>query len=319
MKRVVSDQWSVASDQWPVISGQLPLTGHSPLATSPWQRTNHFDPRVCRLADRHYSSQKIGSRQVGPPGCRIVLCISHPNHPTTAAAAWIWWHPSPNAPIRYPHVGTRRIDGYDGWWNCQFFRNESPHLSSDLIRQAVEIVNREWGIPEHGYDTYVCPAKLDSATRHWARPGWCYLKAGWREDGWSKDGLKRRLYLPTPRQLSVISDQLPATDHQPLPTSHCPLPTSHCPLATGRNNPMEAPTHEGVVSRKTPAENSPPHMCGQNRPFKGLPPPPTDPTARRHRRTTPLPAATDRAAAAPRAAAARAGHWPLTTDHKGEP
>ena len=142
------------------------------------------------MADRHYSRKTIGSRQFAPPGRKLVLYIPGPLWPFEVAAAWVWWHPHENAPIG--RNGCRRADGYDGWYNCSLFRNESaPVLSSELIREAVDLVNKEWGLPPYGYDTYVWPEKLRSIN-----PGYCYQKAGWLKDGWSKDGKKRRLYLP---------------------------------------------------------------------------------------------------------------------------
>lgn len=150
---------------------------------NPWQRTTHFDIAVARLADEHYSRRKKGSRQFRPPGQSVVLYIPGPQWPFKAAAAWVWWRPHPDKAHRY--------DGYDGWWNCSLFRNESPLLSSDLIRAAIPWVLDAWGRPPHGFDTYVWPEKLRSTN-----PGYCYQVAGWQKDGWSKDGKKRRLFLP---------------------------------------------------------------------------------------------------------------------------
>lgn len=152
------------------------------LTDSIWQRTNKADPAVARLADRHYSRETIGSRQFHPPGQSVVLYVPGPEWPFVAGAAWVWWRPYPGKATRY--------DGYDGWYQCSLFRNESSYLSSDLIRAAIPWVNEAWGLPQFGYDTYVWPAKLRSTN-----PGYCYLRAGWQKDGWSKDGKKRRLYL----------------------------------------------------------------------------------------------------------------------------
>ena len=75
---------------------------------------------------------------------------------------------------------------------CSAFRNDgSGYQSSDLIREAVEIHLEVWGPPQGGFDTYVWPRKLPGTN-----PGYCYLMAGWHKGGWSKDGQKRRLYLP---------------------------------------------------------------------------------------------------------------------------
>ena len=149
-----------------------------------WQLSNETDPAIARAADRHYSRKTRGHRRFMPPGYKIVLYIQAPTWPFEVAAAWGWWRPPT----------PKRMDGYDGWYNCSLFRNESSGiLSSVLILEAVEWANEIWGLPEHGYDTYVWPEKLQSSN-----PGYCYLKAGWRRSHgqWSKDGKKRRLYLP---------------------------------------------------------------------------------------------------------------------------
>src|SRR3990167_8510102 len=105
-----------------------------------WVITSKADPAVARLADRHYSRQHPGSRQFCPPGMTLILYIPGPTWPFEVWAGWAWWHPHPNAPMG-------RYDGYDGWWACSLFRNESPYRSSELIKEAVEIVNQVWGLP----------------------------------------------------------------------------------------------------------------------------------------------------------------------------
>ena len=148
-----------------------------------WQVTNHFDIAVSRLADRHYSRRTVGARQFRPPGQSVVLYIPGPDWPFVAAAAWVWWRPHPDKAKRY--------DGYDGFYNCSFFRNETTILSSELITESYPFVIAKWGMPELGFDTYVWPEKIRSTN-----PGYCYQMAGWVKDGWSKDRKKRRLYLP---------------------------------------------------------------------------------------------------------------------------
>ena len=155
----------------------------------PWEQTYHFDPALSRLFDGHYSRGKPGARQFRPPGQGIQLYIPAPDWPFHASAGWVWWRPHPEKANRY--------DGYDGWTCCSAFRNLSGVLSSELIREAVRIGLELWGPPEHGFDTYVWPEKLRSTN-----PGYCYLQAGWHKDGWSKDGKKRRLYLPVDEALA---------------------------------------------------------------------------------------------------------------------
>lgn len=55
------------------------------------------------------------------------------------------------------------------------FRNESPHLSSELIREAVAATRAIMGNPPAlGMVTFVDPSKI----RHKRDPGRCYVKAG---------------------------------------------------------------------------------------------------------------------------------------------
>jgi hypothetical protein len=73
-----------------------------------------------------------------------------------------------------------------GAWMCSCFRNESPHLSSDLIRQAVAATRWHWGEPPAlGMVTFVDPTKV-RRKRDWGR---CYRKAGWAPCGYTKGGL----------------------------------------------------------------------------------------------------------------------------------
>jgi hypothetical protein len=148
-----------------------------------WEKGHRASPWVSRMADRHYSRQTPGARQFCPPGQPIVLYVPGDKWPFECDAAWAWWRPHPDK--------AKRMDNYDGWWQCSLFRNESDILSSTLIEEAILWANEIWGLPPHGYDTYVWPEKIRSSN-----PGYCYQVAGWQKDGWSKDGKKRRLYLP---------------------------------------------------------------------------------------------------------------------------
>ena len=149
-------------------------------APSPWVRGNQADPWGARMADRHYSRKTKGARLFVGPGRKLVLYIPGERWPFECDALWVWYD-------------GLRADAYTGWWNCSLFRNERPDLyvSSALIRAAVLIILEVWGAPRHGFDSYVWPDKLQSSN-----PGYCYQMAGWQRDGWSKDGKKRRLYLP---------------------------------------------------------------------------------------------------------------------------
>lgn len=73
-------------------------------------------------------------------------------------------------------------DSGQGGVNCAVFRNESPHRSSDLIRQADAIADFCW--PGERHYTYVDQKKVRSTN-----PGYCFLRAGWRRCGVTKGGL----------------------------------------------------------------------------------------------------------------------------------
>lgn len=77
----------------------------------------------------------------------------------------------------------RSMDHQEGV-SCAVFRNEGPHLSSYLIRDAMRIAWERW--PSERLYTYVDPGK----TRRKRDPGRCFLRAGWRHWGWSKGGLR---------------------------------------------------------------------------------------------------------------------------------
>lgn len=63
--------------------------------------------------------------------------------------------------------------------NCAVFRNESPHLSSELVRQADAIADRIW--PGERHYTYVNAERVRSVN-----PGACFKHAGWRVCGVTK-------------------------------------------------------------------------------------------------------------------------------------
>lgn len=66
--------------------------------------------------------------------------------------------------------------------NCAVFRNESPHLASDMILAAEQIAWRRW--PEQRLYTYVNAKKVASVN-----PGYCFKKAGWKRCGETGKGL----------------------------------------------------------------------------------------------------------------------------------
>ncbi len=158
-----------------------------------WQLTNRADIAVSRLMDRHYSRQTIGARQFVRTGRCVVMYLPGPLYPFHTEACFVWWSPAPGK--------ANRKDGFDGWWHCAAFRNESAVLSSDLIREAIPFAVDAWGDPPHGFDTYVMPSAVRStkvpSRKGVDRTGWCFQMAGWTlTDHWTKDGKKRQVILP---------------------------------------------------------------------------------------------------------------------------
>lgn len=125
-----------------------------------WQLSYRADPQAARLADRHYTRQHIGSPQFVPPGACVVL--------RTPAADAVWVTSWPLAEyVRHAWAGA---------WVCSIFRNESPHLSSELICEAIAATRWQWEPPTLGCVTFVDEGKV----RRKRDPGRCFLRAGFR-------------------------------------------------------------------------------------------------------------------------------------------
>lgn len=135
-----------------------------------WCVSHRADPRARPLADRHYNRQKVGAAQFVPPGRCLVLLTER------ADALWITSWPFPEY-VKH------------AWPNafvCSCFRNESDHLSSDLIREAVEATVAHFReVPLVGMVTFVDPTK----TRRKRDPGRCFVRAGFRRVGHTVGGL----------------------------------------------------------------------------------------------------------------------------------
>jgi hypothetical protein len=115
-----------------------------------------FDGHYSR---RHYRDGRKPKLYVGP-GEKLVLISPD------ALALLIWRKFIDDCSI--PQTGI----------NCAVFRNEGTQLSSDLVREADRIAWVRWPEERRHY-TYVDPFKTV-----WKRqPGWCFLKAGWRDTG----------------------------------------------------------------------------------------------------------------------------------------
>ncbi len=131
-----------------------------------WWLTKDGDRTCLKMYERHYSAYQYrdGRKRIlfCGPGEKIVLRTQY------ADALFVW---------------RKFIDdsGQEGV-NCAVFRNESPHLSSDLIRQADDIADHCW--PGERHYTYVNPKHIRPG-----RPGYCFECAGWSRCGRTKGGL----------------------------------------------------------------------------------------------------------------------------------
>lgn len=131
-----------------------------------WYLTKDGDRTCLALYERHYSchTYRDGRKRVlfAGPGEKIVLRTAKGD------AMFVW---------------RKFIDrsGQQGI-NCAVFRNESPYLSSELIRQADAVADLVWPCRRHY--SYVDPQKVRSSN-----PGYSFLCAGWRRCGLTKGGL----------------------------------------------------------------------------------------------------------------------------------
>ena len=144
------------------------------VAESIWLPIRDADPRGFGHYMRHYSSKKAragrehkrwqfnGRRYIGNGEHLSLLTVDG-----TAHFAWRWQK--------------FRKDEQTGI-ECCIFRNEGPHLSSDLIREADSVAWERW--PGVRHFTFVDPAEIRSTN-----PGYCFLMAGWtRLEKRSKSG-----------------------------------------------------------------------------------------------------------------------------------
>jgi hypothetical protein len=140
----------------------LPRTGSRKLGRY-WHEAKDGDADARALFDRHYSRYRYKDGRKPKlfcgPGEKMVLL-------TEAADALFVWRKF------------RSADGQQGI-NCAIFRNESAHLSSDMILDAEEIAWRRW--PQTRLFTYVKAEAIASRN-----PGYCFKRAGWRQCGITK-------------------------------------------------------------------------------------------------------------------------------------
>lgn len=139
-----------------------------------WWLTKDGDLDCLEMYERHYSCYEYADERerelfVGP-GNKCVLR-------TVDADAIFFWRKFIDDAIDVEHPGYQQ-EGV----NCAAFRNESEHLSSELIRQADAIADCWWTDRRHY--TYVDSKKVRSTNA-----GYCFIKAGWRKCGRTKGGL----------------------------------------------------------------------------------------------------------------------------------
>ena len=132
-----------------------------------WLRSWRADPRAAALADRHYSRKTVGAVQFSPPGDVVVLVTAEGD------AVWVSWRTD------YPEAEWLR----DAWC-CTLFRNEGPVLSSDLVREACAATRAAWGDPPSGGSVTTVDARKVRRKRD---PGRCFIRAGYRPIGHTKD------------------------------------------------------------------------------------------------------------------------------------
>lgn len=141
-----------------------------------WRLGYRYSPAAIALHDRHYSRRPT-SRGGGVAGPYRHLVLLAPG------ALWV-------------SVDARFATSWRGAWRCSVFRNESPVLSSDLVRLAVAATVAAWGpLPLAGMVTTVDASRV----RKKRDPGRCFLRADWTRVGETRGGLVVLRLSPCPQ------------------------------------------------------------------------------------------------------------------------
>lgn len=144
-----------------------------------WQVSHRASPAGCRIADRHYNRQKIGSPQFVPPGRCLVLIRDD--------ALWTTSWPFAEY-VKHAWAGA---------WVNSLFRNEGHERASDMILSAVAATRFKWEPPANGMVTFVSPKAVPGTMVRGQRIfGHCYQRAGFRHVGFTKGGLWAWQLLP---------------------------------------------------------------------------------------------------------------------------
>lgn len=155
------------------MTAQLAITLGEP--EHPWQQVTKFDRRAVDLVDGiwpgapigtkpHYSRQTPGSNQFMASGETLILLAEF--SPVQRA---VW-----GAILNMDPVGELRF-------RCSIFRNETPWLSSYLIREATPLTQLRWWREKAWRGTPPLTTEVDpEKTRRKRDPGRCFRRAGWR-------------------------------------------------------------------------------------------------------------------------------------------
>ena len=134
---------------------------------TPWRQVKRDDPRARALADRHYSRQTVGAKDFMASGRTFVLLAEFCSRlPEATRAVW-------GVIDNLDPVGARRF-------RCSIFRNETPWLSSFLIREATTLTLERWSRRFGWTGSPALTTEIDpTKTRRKRDPGRCFRKAGW--------------------------------------------------------------------------------------------------------------------------------------------
>ena len=154
---------------------------------------NKADPLGRKLADRHYTRQTKGATLWTRPGYNYCLYYDD----WKGAALWAWWRPKWEA-------GVERFDKLRAI-ECTMFRNESAALSSDLIKDAIELLKHPFCLEalklsnplENLLITGISSERTVKGRSKNSLAGACYRHAGWLEFEHSKEG-KADVWLRAP-------------------------------------------------------------------------------------------------------------------------
>jgi hypothetical protein len=147
-----------------------------------WRPSHRFHTPARLLADRHYSRQKPGSPQFMPAGsCRVLIAANQ-------KAVFGLSFPKPEF-VKHAWAGA---------WVTSIFRNEDAGpLASDMIREAMAIMQTLYEVPALGCVTFVDPRKVRGVHRRGELvKGFCFMMAGFRAVGETKKGLIAWQMLP---------------------------------------------------------------------------------------------------------------------------